>query len=54
MNPQQTHSPGQSFWHGRNVLITGPLGFLGKLIVEKLLRCFPEVSALFLFSLAGN
>jgi hypothetical protein len=36
------------FWTNKNVFITGPLGFLGKLIVEKILRCFPQVSTLYL------
>ncbi|XP_057712053.1 fatty acyl-CoA reductase 1 isoform X2 [Corythoichthys intestinalis] len=36
------------YYAGKNVLITGATGFMGKVLVEKLLRCCPEVRALFL------
>ncbi|XP_013177308.1 PREDICTED: fatty acyl-CoA reductase 1-like [Papilio xuthus] len=38
----------QQFYHGKNVLITGATGFLGKILVEKLLRCCPGVDNLYL------
>lgn len=36
------------FYAGKNVLITGATGFMGKVLVEKLLRSCPEVKALYL------
>lgn len=36
------------FYAGKNVLITGATGFMGKVLVEKLLRSCPEVRALYL------
>ncbi|KAM9771653.1 fatty acyl-CoA reductase 1 [Syngnathus typhle] len=36
------------FYAGKNVLITGATGFMGKVLVEKLLRSCPDVRALFL------
>ncbi|XP_077565947.1 fatty acyl-CoA reductase 1 [Stigmatopora nigra] len=36
------------YYAGKNVLITGATGFMGKVLVEKLLRCCPEVKGLFL------
>ncbi|CAG4948984.1 unnamed protein product [Parnassius apollo] len=38
----------QQFYNGKNVLITGATGFLGKILVEKLLRCCPGVENLYL------
>ncbi|XP_014478610.1 PREDICTED: putative fatty acyl-CoA reductase CG5065 [Dinoponera quadriceps] len=37
-----------SFYAGRNVFITGATGFLGKVLVEKLLRSCPDVGEIFL------
>ncbi|XP_059181554.1 fatty acyl-CoA reductase 1 isoform X1 [Centropristis striata] len=36
------------YYAGKNVLITGATGFMGKVLVEKLLRSCPEVRALYL------
>ncbi|KAB5541872.1 hypothetical protein PHYPO_G00084930 [Pangasianodon hypophthalmus] len=36
------------FYAGKCVLITGATGFMGKVLVEKLLRSCPEVKALYL------
>ncbi|XP_074554579.1 fatty acyl-CoA reductase 1 isoform X3 [Halichoeres trimaculatus] len=36
------------FYSGKNVLITGATGFMGKVLVEKLLRSCPEVKALYI------
>lgn len=36
------------FYEGRSVFITGATGFMGKVLVEKLLRCCPGVSNLYL------
>ncbi|XP_034234854.1 putative fatty acyl-CoA reductase CG5065 isoform X2 [Thrips palmi] len=41
-------SPVSDFYRGRSVLITGATGFMGKVLVEKLLRSCPEVSTLYL------
>ncbi|XP_013185416.2 fatty acyl-CoA reductase wat [Amyelois transitella] len=38
----------QQFYNGKNILITGATGFLGKILVEKLLRCCPGVENLYL------
>ncbi|KAF9408183.1 hypothetical protein HW555_012040 [Spodoptera exigua] len=38
----------QKFYNGKNILITGATGFLGKILVEKLLRCCPGVENLYL------
>ncbi|KAK3926150.1 Putative fatty acyl-CoA reductase [Frankliniella fusca] len=35
------------FYRGRNVLVTGVTGFVGKAIVEKLLRCCPDVGCIY-------
>lgn len=32
----------QEFYKGKNVLITGATGFMGKVLVEKLVRSCPE------------
>jgi len=37
-----------SFYSGRHVLITGSTGFLGKVLIEKLLRCFPDIGTVYL------
>ncbi|XP_011705645.1 PREDICTED: fatty acyl-CoA reductase 1-like [Wasmannia auropunctata] len=37
------------FFSGRKVLITIGLGFLGKLLIEKLLRCCPNIATLYIF-----
>lgn len=36
------------YYAGKCVLITGATGFMGKVLVEKLLRSCPEVKALYL------
>ncbi|XP_068611535.1 fatty acyl-CoA reductase 1 [Brachionichthys hirsutus] len=36
------------YYAGKNVLITGATGFMGKVLVEKLLRSCPDVEALYL------
>lgn len=37
-----------NFFSGKNIFITGATGFLGKILVEKLLRYCPNVEGLFL------
>jgi fatty acyl-CoA reductase len=43
-----TNSPIRNFFSGRCVLITGATGFVGKALVEKLLRSCPDVGTIFL------
>ncbi|XP_071570660.1 fatty acyl-CoA reductase 1-like [Temnothorax nylanderi] len=44
-----TESEIAQFFSGRKVLITVGLGFLGKLLIEKLLRCCPNIATLYIF-----
>jgi fatty acyl-CoA reductase len=46
-------SPLESFYKGSTILLTGANGFLGKTLVEKLLRCF-EVEKIFLLIRVKN
>ncbi|XP_072050200.1 fatty acyl-CoA reductase 1-like [Amphiura filiformis] len=39
---------------GRSVLITGATGFIGKVLVEKILRCCPDVKKLYLLIRPGK
>lgn len=41
-------TPIQSFYSGANVFITGGTGFLGQLLVEKLLRSCPDIRTIYL------
>ncbi|XP_021941837.1 putative fatty acyl-CoA reductase CG5065 [Zootermopsis nevadensis] len=38
----------QEFYRGASVLITGETGFMGKVLVEKLLRSCPHLSSVYL------
>lgn len=33
---------------GRRILITGGTGFLGKTLIEKILRCLPETAQIYM------
>ncbi|KAF8790735.1 Fatty acyl-CoA reductase 1 like protein [Argiope bruennichi] len=41
-------TPIQKFFFGRSIFITGATGFVGKVLVEKLLRCCPGIGMLYL------
>ena len=41
-------SPIQEFYCGERVFITGGTGFIGKVIIEKLLRTCPSISKIFM------
>lgn len=45
---QSDQTPIQEFYSNANVFVTGSTGFLGKILVEKLLRSCPEVSTIYL------
>ncbi|XP_012056946.1 PREDICTED: fatty acyl-CoA reductase 1-like [Atta cephalotes] len=47
INDSQSEIP--QFFTGCNVLITGGSGFLGQLLIEKLLRCCPDIEKLYIF-----
>jgi fatty acyl-CoA reductase len=44
----EIESPVQQLFRGAGVLVTGSTGFLGQLLLEKLLRACPGVKTLFL------
>lgn len=37
-----------AFYAGRSIFITGATGFLGKVLIEKLLRSCPDVTEIFI------
>lgn len=41
-------SPIQEFYYGQSIFITGGTGFMGKLLIEKLLRTCPGVASIYL------
>lgn len=41
-------SPIQEFYYGQTIFITGGTGFMGKLLIEKLLRTCPGVTSIYL------
>jgi FlaA1/EpsC-like NDP-sugar epimerase len=43
-----TNSPIQNFFSGSCVLVTGATGFVGKALVEKLLRSCPDLRTIYL------
>ncbi|XP_066153693.1 fatty acyl-CoA reductase wat-like [Euwallacea fornicatus] len=47
-------TPVQEFYHEGKVFITGSTGFLGKILMEKLLRTCPTISTLFLLIRSKN
>lgn len=41
-------TPIQKFYYGQSIFITGGTGFMGKLLIEKLLRTCPGVASIYL------
>lgn len=41
-------SPVAQFYGNRSVFVTGSTGFVGKILVEKLLRCCPSIQKIYL------
>ena len=37
----------REYFADKNVFLTGGTGFLGKVLIEKLLRCCPEIKAIY-------
>jgi len=37
-----------AFFQGKTVLVTGATGFIGKVLIEKLIRCCPDIQRIFL------
>jgi fatty acyl-CoA reductase len=48
MDANVFNSPIQNFFSGSCVLITGATGFVGKALVEKLLRSCPDIKTIYL------
>lgn len=46
--PTHTLTPIQSFYNDTNIFITGGTGFLGKILIEKLLRTCPDIRSIYL------
>lgn len=44
----ETHSNIQKFFNNKSVFVTGGTGFLGKLLVNKLIRSCPQIKHIYL------
>jgi len=38
----------KEFYSGKNILLTGVTGFLGKVLLEKVLRSFPDIGTVYI------
>lgn len=47
-NPISSHISVSEFYNGKTVFITGGTGFMGKVLLEKLLRSCPGVNKIYL------
>lgn len=48
METEVHRTPIQNFYAGQSIFITGGNGFLGKILIEKLLRSCPDISMMYL------
>ncbi|XP_011865824.1 PREDICTED: putative fatty acyl-CoA reductase CG5065 isoform X2 [Vollenhovia emeryi] len=48
MKMEAHRTPIQSFYAGQTIFITGGTGFLGKILIEKLLRSCPDISTIYI------
>lgn len=48
MNGTCGKGPVVEFYRGRSILITGATGFMGKVLVEKLLRSCPDIDRIYI------
>lgn len=42
-----TETKMNDFYNGRTIFITGATGFMGKVLLEKILRCLPSVERIY-------
>lgn len=42
------NSPVADYYAGKTIMLTGGTGFIGKVLVEKILRCCPDVDKFYL------
>ncbi|XP_011165424.1 fatty acyl-CoA reductase wat [Solenopsis invicta] len=54
MEVEESQTPIQNFYAEQSILITGSTGFLGKVLIEKLLRSCPDISTLYLLIRSKN
>lgn len=47
LGPGADHPAVADFYRGRHVLVTGGSGFVGKVLIEKLLRACPDIGDIF-------
>lgn len=40
------------FYKGRTIFVTGSTGFMGKVLMEKMLRCLPSIERVYVLSRA--
>lgn len=39
----------RDFYKDKTLLMTGATGFVGKVVLEKIIRCLPEIKKLYIF-----
>lgn len=45
---EMDRSPIQKFYSGSNIFVTGATGFMGKCLLEKLLRSCPDINLIYI------